>query len=178
MKRSRTFVILACLAVASAAVALTAGQKVFIRAKNTKVFKKPDLADTASVETLQPGQEVVWQKKENDQFHEILTPAGKKGYVFFANLSLRKPESEFLRAQGDKPVDPKAFASSGAATKALAPGPIAYGEQKVENGAAAVANVLAMEAIAKSVSNNELKEFGDKRGVVAPVVAPVKGASK
>lgn len=171
MNQSRLLVIASLLIAVASFAALKAKDKIFIKSKNTKVLAKPDLK-AAQVDTVQPGEQVVWQSKASDIFHEVVTPKGRKGFVYYANLSVKQPSPEYLRKDGDKPTDPTAFASSGAATKALAPGPIAYGEQKLgANGANAVAEVMAMEWIAKTVTNVDIQAFADKRGVVSPVMS-------
>lgn len=180
MNRKRWWLVIALVLAGSGAfAALAAGQKIFVKAKNTRVLQKPDLA-SANVETLQPGEQVVWQQKEGEHFHQVLTPRGKKGYVYFANLSTKPVTLEYLRKDGDKPVDPKSFATSGAATKALAPGPIAYGEQKLDPklGPIAVANVVALENLARSVTDDELRAFSEKRGLTLPLMASGAKAAK
>lgn len=171
MNRKRWLLLASLWVTGVAFAALSAGQKVFVKAKNTKVLRSAEFA-AAAVDTLQPGELVVWQKKQTDQFHAVITPKGKKGFVYFANLSTQPPMVEYLRKTGDKPADPKAFATSGAATRALAPGPIAYGETKLDPtlGPLAVANVMAMEQLALSVTTDELQQFGEERALVLPLM--------
>ncbi|HXX31634.1 MAG TPA: SH3 domain-containing protein [Myxococcaceae bacterium] len=156
---------LLALGVAGGALALTAGDKVYVRARDTQVLKKASpTADT--VAKLQPGDVVVWRGADKDQpqWHRV-DVQGQVGFVWFSNLSAKPPDKELLTApKGSRPVDPQAFASSGAAGKALTEGAIRYGTQDEKNKGDlkpsmhdAVRQTLTVEAIAQQRSVAELQ---------------------
>src|SRR5215813_13914901 len=121
---------LLCLGVASAAWALTLGDRVFIRGRDVAVLQST--APTAStLLKLQPGDAVVWRGADQKKptWHRV-EAQGKTGYVYYANLSVTPPAAELLSSpQGARKVDAQAFASSGAAGKALFDGVVRYGNQ-------------------------------------------------
>ncbi|MFL5319324.1 MAG: SH3 domain-containing protein, partial [Myxococcaceae bacterium] len=138
--------------------------KVWIKAKNTKLLQKAD-ATSKVIAVLQPGEEVAWQSgPEAKEFHKVKSK--KEGYVYFANLSLQPSEPEF-KPNGEK-VDPKVFANSGAATKALSEGAIAYGTKKLSREDA-VRSVIAMEAIAAKVDPTQLAAHAKSVGIASVV---------
>ena len=146
--RGRLIVAAALLAAGGAFAGLSAGTTVFIKAKNTKLLKAAKVDAAAEGAALQPGDEVAWQKMEGKEFHQVKV-GGKTGYVFFSNLSTKKPEPEYLQGKGA--VDGKAFASSGAATKALAPAATndkAMSDAKLKEAAK---DILAAEALSQLV---------------------------
>jgi uncharacterized protein YgiM (DUF1202 family) len=128
------------------------------------VLQKPD-ATSGVLAVLQPGDEVKWQKAEGKEFHSVQS-GGKTGYVYFSNLSTSKPAQEY--AKGSGAVDSKAFASSGAATKALGDGAIAYGDQKLNNDDAVKA-VLAMEAMGQQTTAEDVAAHVKTAGLVPAV---------
>ena len=143
------------LTVVGSADAAKKGDNLYIKAKNTKVMKSS--APTASVVTvLQPGESVVWQGSDakNKKWHKVQT-SGKKGVVFKSNLSTKKPKMEMVAKAGGK-VDPKAFASSGAATKALGEGTKEYGKKK--SMAEAVSDLAALDKLAETVGPKQINE--------------------
>lgn len=140
------------------------GGKLYITAKNTKVLAGP--SPTANVvTTLQPGAEVTWNGADgsNKQFHHVIDAAGKKGLVFQSNLSPSKPKLELVAGAGGKEMDPKAFASSGAATKALSEGSIRYAEGKGMKDAPK--QLLVLEALSAQVKGAEVAEHAKKAGL-------------
>lgn len=151
---------------AATAVAAKVGDTLFIKAKNTKVMASA--SPTANVVTvLQPGDEVVWKgaDKKVKRWHKV-SVGGKGGLVFQSNLTTKKPNMEVVGSSG-KAVDAKAFASSGAATKALGPGAKAYGDKK--NMGEAVAQLEELEKLAKEVRDTDLAQHAQKNGLF-PVV--------
>ena len=159
--RSRwTVPIVACL-VGSAATAIAAkvGDTLFVKAKNTKVVAKASpTSDVVAV--LQPGDEVVWQgaDKKQKRWHKV-SVGDKKGMVFQSNLTTQKPNMEVVGTSGEQ-VDAKAFASSGAATKALGPGAKQYGEKK--NLQQSVEQIEKLEQQAKEVSAGDSAQHAKK----------------
>jgi len=164
MRRPWRLALLA-LGMAWGAWALTAGDKVYVRARDTQVLKKASpTADTLT--KLQPGDAVVWRGADKDQpqWHRV-DVQGQIGFVWFSNLSVKPPDKELLTSpKGSKSVDPQAFASSGAAGKALTEGAIRYGTQDEKNKGdlkptmrEAVRQTLTLEAIAQQRSVTELQ---------------------
>jgi uncharacterized protein YgiM (DUF1202 family) len=149
----------ACCLLAMPALAVSKGGKLYIKSKDTKVLDKAD-AKGKVVGTLQPGEEVTWNGADdkNKQFHAIDT--GKvKGFTLQGNLSPSKPQAELLARDNGAPIDGKAFASSGAATKAL--------------------NEAALKAAGKKQTKAELvKGLATAEGVAASVTVETKGGAK
>jgi hypothetical protein len=144
---------------AGPALAVSKGGKLYIKSKDTRVLDKAD-AKGKPVGTLQPGDEVTWNGADptNKQFHAI--EAGKvKGFTLQQNLSPAKPQAELLARDNGAAIDGKAFASSGAATKAL--------------------NNAALKAADKKKTSVELvKGLATAEGVAASVSAELKGGAK
>lgn len=158
---------LAGLVVATVSVAVKPGESLFIKARNTKLFESA--APTAKVlAVLQPGEQVLWKGADpkSKRWHRVV--AGKKeGVVFQSNLSPTRPSLELTTRGGGAEVDAQAFASSGAATKALADGPVAYGEKK--QWGEAVKDLLVLEALAKKITPEDLNAHARRAGIF-PVV--------
>ncbi len=159
MTRASSLLVAACLALALPALAVKPGGKLYIKTKDTKVLDKAD-AKGKVVGTLQPGDEVVWQGADakEKQFHAV--EMGKvKGFTLQSNLSPSKPQTELLARDNGAPIDGKAFASSGAATKAL--------------------NEAALKAAGKKQTKAELvKGLATAEGVAASVTVESKGGAK
>jgi len=156
-------VVLVGLTAASLAFAVAPGGKLYIKARNTRLQK--DASPTADVlKTLQPGTEVVWNGADakDKKWHKV-TAAGVNGVVFQANLSPAKPSGELLAKDNGKQIDPQAFATSGAATKALGDGPVAYGGKKGYKDS--VEEILLLEAISGQISNDQLADHAKAAGI-------------
>lgn len=161
MTRRLTHLVAACLLLAAPALAVPKGGKLYIKSKDAKVLDKAD-AKAKTVGTLNVGDEVTWQgaDEKNKQFHAI---EGKvKGFTLQANLSPSKPAPETLAKDNGAPIDAKAFASSGAATKALSGAAVktASGTPNREELARAL---ISVEATAKSVEAKDAVAFVAKR---------------
>lgn len=156
------------IAFASTAFAAQVGDTLYIRAKNTKVLKRPK--PTARViAVLQPGTEVVWDGATRKKgWHKVIV-GKKKGVVYRSTLSSKKPKVEMT--QSGESVDTQAFASSGAATKALGSGAKTYGENN--NMAEAVAALETLEAMAKKVTPKQIARHV-KKNKLAPNVGGKK----
>lgn len=143
MKSSIRAVAAIALISASGAWAVAKGGKLYIKAKDTKVLKEAKAGATAVV-TLQPGKEVIWNGPDakDKTFHEISVD-GKKGFVLMSNLSPSAPAAEIDSSSG-KPMSAQAFASSGAATKALTPAGVSYAKDS-PNKAEAAAEIIYAE---------------------------------
>ncbi|WPB79864.1 SH3 domain-containing protein [Archangium violaceum] len=158
---------LMCLAVPGTALAVKPGGTLYIKAKNThlKASSSPT-ADTLVV--LQPGKEVTYDSREGKTpWYRVTVPVDKKGpvqgFVYQANLSVSPPSLEVTSKSPDKPLSPEAFASSGAAVKALGPGAIAYG--KTLNRPESVQQLIALESLAASIDTAQVAEYARAGGL-------------
>jgi hypothetical protein len=144
MKRLGKALATIALLSAGGAWAVAKGGTLYIKSKDTKVLKDAKLG-AAAVSTLQPGAEVIWNgaDKTDKQFHEIAF-SGKKGYVLMSNLSPNKPQLEIDASTG-RPMSAQAFASSGAATKALTPAGVKYAEASGVKESEAAAEIIYVE---------------------------------
>jgi hypothetical protein len=142
MKSSIRAVAAIALISAGGAWAVAKGGKLYIKSKDTKVLKDPKAGATAVV-TVQPGTEVVWNgaSEKDKTFHEI-SVNGKKGFVLMSNLSPAAPATEIDSTSG-KPMSAQAFASSGAATKALTPAGVTYAKDSATKTEAAAEIIYA-----------------------------------
>lgn len=159
---------LALIAAGTSALAVKVGEPLYVKAKNTALKKSPSpTADNLAV--LQPGEKVTWKgaHKSDKQWHQVET-GGKSGVVFVSNLSPKPPATEVVAGKG-KPMDAQAFASSGAAVKALGPGAESYG--KANNSTKTVAQITALEGLAKSVTDAEVAEHAKSAGIFQVVGA-------
>ncbi len=166
MKSWTLAIVAVLLGTTATAVAAKVGDTLFVKAKNTKIVAKASpTADVVAV--LQPGDEVVWKGADakEKRWHKV-SVAGKDGMVFQTNLTTKKPSMEVVGTSGEQ-VDAKAFASSGAATKALGTGAKQYGEKK--NMQSTIAEIEKLEGQAKAISNKDLAEHAKKNGLF-PVV--------
>jgi hypothetical protein len=157
----------AMVAVAGAAWAVKPGGELYVKARNTKVFKSASLTAPV-VEILQPGEKVIWHGPDakKRELHRVEFK-GVKGFVFQTALSTQPPKAELLSARGSTPVDPADFVSSGAATKGLTESAVAYGKkQKMETS---VDQVLTLEALAERVGPEAVAEHV-KKARLFPVV--------
>lgn len=158
----RLLMALAVLASGSA-LAVAKGGKLYIKTKDAKVFDKADAAKGKTVGTLQPGDEVTWNgaDEKQKQFHAIDT--GKvKGFTLQQNLSPKKPDAEYLAKDDGKPIDAQAFASSGAATKALSGAALTYSGSK-PNMEALAKGLMTAEGVAATVTFDQAREFNAKQ---------------
>ena len=139
-----------------AAVAVTKGGKLYIKGKNTNVYKEASLSSKV-LGTLQPGDEVTWNgaDKKMPSMHNV---AGRwTGFVSQAALSPTKPTGEVLTNDG-APVSKQAFVSSGAATKALTEAGIKYAGEKPGGKEAAAEVIYFEEHTWNAVKGNAVKD--------------------
>ncbi len=123
MRTLQRLLLVLLVAFALAAPAVRQGDPLYIRSRDTKLLSTPDVKGKA-VALLQPGTQVVWRgaAKENRLLHQVevsVNGAASTGYVLQANLSPQKPKEEYLGRDDGKAIDPQAFKSSGAATRAV-----------------------------------------------------------
>jgi len=162
--------VLAFVLVAGAAWALAPGDRVFVRGRDVAVLQST-ATNAPTLAKLEPGDAVVWRgaDKKKPTWHRV-EARGKSGFVYFANLSVTPPASELLTSpEGAKKVDAQAFASSGAAGKALTEGAIRYGSQDEKNRGElrptmkeAVRQTQTLEAIAAQRTDEELAAHAAK----------------
>ncbi len=150
----------AVCASAGSAVAVPKGGALFIKARNTKIYKSPS-ATSEAVTTMQPGQEVKWQAADKTKPWHKVEVNGQEGFTLQSNLSPTKPTNEVTSGGGS--VDAQAFASSGAATKALGDGAVAYGKKQGKEES--VKQLLALEALAKQVKMSEVAAHAKAAGI-------------
>lgn len=163
--------LLALVLCAGAARALTPGDRVYVRGRDVAVLQST-AAGAVTLVKLQPGDAVVWRgaDRKKPTWHRVET-GGKSGFVYYANLSTTPPASELLTSpQGSaQKVDAQAFASSGAAGKALTEGAIRYGNQDEKNKGElrptmkeAVRQTQTLEAIAAQRTDAEIAAQADR----------------
>ncbi|HVE86783.1 MAG TPA: SH3 domain-containing protein [Myxococcales bacterium] len=146
-----------------AAAGARPGDILYIKARNTRVLKDPS-ASAAVVVILQPGAPVTWQGPHpKDKRWQKVAAGGKQGVVMSANLSVEPPRAEVTAATGAAAADVTASASSGAASKALGPGAIAYAETL--NAKTAARQLQRAEALARTVGPREVSEHARKAGL-------------
>jgi hypothetical protein len=164
-------VALSLLAVEASAVKV--GEKLYIRSRNTRLLDAP--GGTKVLGVLQPGATVVWQGKHPSKpgWH-LVEVNGKKGALLTANLSTTPPRMEILASKGREATDANAFLSSGAATKALGAGAMAYGKEK--SLGESVKGVVAMEALGRAVTAHDISAHARKAGI-HDAVGPVAEAA-
>lgn len=172
MKR---IVLAACVAVlvasAGSAEAAKVGDNLYIKSKNTKMMKKPK-ATAKVVKVLQPGEQVKWRgavktrKGKTTAWHKVAFK-GQKGIVYRTTLSAKQPSMEMMKS--GQQVDSMAFASSGAATKALGSGAKTYG--KNNNMPEAVDSLEALEKLSKTVKTNDIAKHVRKNKLAPNVGA-------
>ncbi len=145
MKRLYGAVVAAALLSASGAWAVAKGGSLFIKSKDVKLLKEPKAGAAAAMpKALEVGAEVKWlgASEKDKTFHEIEV-SGKKGFVLMTNLSPNPVQKE-IDSTG-KTMSAQAFASSGAATKALTPAGVKYAEASGVKESEAAAEIIYVE---------------------------------
>jgi hypothetical protein len=165
---------LVCTMTGGTALAVKPGGTLYVKAKNThlKASNSPT-ADTLVV--LQPGKEVTYDGKDaGSPWCKVKVTTDKKaavpGFIYQANLGVSPPAMEATSKSPGKPLSPEAFASSGAAVKALGPGAIEYGHSlpKPES----VEQLIALEKLAAAVDDVQVAEYAQAGGLPAVVGRP------
>jgi hypothetical protein len=153
---------LGVLLLGPAALAVKPGGTLYVRTKDARVLEKAD-AKAKLVVTLQPGTAVTWQgpDAQNRQFHRVETDKAS-GFTLQANLSPSQPQEERLARDNGAPINAQAFASSGAATRALSGAALKVSEDKPDREALARA-LISVEATAKAVDPKDAVTFVQKR---------------
>src|SRR3954468_5506051 len=138
------------------------GVTLYVKARNTRVLKDPSGASVVAV--LQPGAPVTWQGPDpkDKRWHRVLS--GKNaGVVMASNLTAEKPKGEVTAVTGAAAAAASSFMSSGAASKALGAGAIAYAN-KLESKTAAD-QLQRAEDMAKTIGPREVSEHARKAGL-------------
>ncbi|HSP79406.1 MAG TPA: SH3 domain-containing protein [Myxococcaceae bacterium] len=131
-KRETLLVLALALGAPGSASAVEVGGTLYVRAKDTRLLESP--SPTSKVlAILQPAQSVVWQgaHPRNKRWHHVKA-GGRSGYVFQSNLATKPPSMELVAGEGSGKLDAQAFASSGAAVKAVSSGVLSMGNQRLE----------------------------------------------
>lgn len=149
----------------------------YIKAKNTHVKASPDpAADTLAV--LQPGQEVTYLGRAGaTPWCRVKAPGQKgpiEGVVFQSNLGVSPPSREVTSKNPLVPLSPEAFASSGAAIKAVGPGTLEYGKTLGKDDSAQQLQKLV--ALAKDINDVAVAQYATQGGL--PEVVGTGGVSK
>lgn len=178
-KRFPALLALACVMAGGPALAVKPPGTLYIKAKNTHL-KASNSPTANTLEVLQPGREVTFEGKEpNSPWCKVRVATEKKsplqGYIYQANLAVSPPSMEVTSKNPGKPLSPEAFASSGAAVKALGPGVIEYSKTlpKSESGV----RLNELEALAASISDAQVAEYA-RAGGLPEVVGRSEVASR
>jgi hypothetical protein len=173
-QRLPALLLLACVATAGPALAVKPDGTLYIKAKNTHV--KASSSPTANtLVVLQPGNAVTYRGREGTTpWCRVTVPLDKKGpvegFVYQANLAVSPPAMEVTSKNPGKPLSPEAFASSGAAVKALGPGAIEYG--KSLSRPESVQQLIQLEKLAASVDTAQVAEYAHAGGLPEVVGRP------
>ncbi|MET0405933.1 MAG: SH3 domain-containing protein [Cystobacter sp.] len=165
-RRPCFWLVLAGLTLGGSALSAEPARTLYVKAKNTHVKTSASpTADTLVV--LQPGQTVAYNGREGTTpWHRVTVAAGKgslQGFVYQANLSSSPPSLEVLSKNPRAPLSPEAFASSGAAIKALGPGAIDYG-QTLEHSES-VQQLIHLSELASGVRDEQVAEYARAGGL-------------
>ncbi len=181
MSRQRLPALLAlvCTMTGGTALAVKPGGTLYIKAKHThlKASSSPT-ADT--LEVLEPGKEVIYDGRvAGSPWCKVKVTTDKKGtlqgFIYQANLGVSPPSMEVTSKNPGKPLSPEAFASSGAAVKALKPGAIRYG--KTLPKPQSVDQLIALEELATNITDTQVAEYA-RQGGLPEVVGSTKVAKK
>lgn len=170
MKKTVTAAVVAAFLLGgTTALAVKKGETLYVKAKSATAFDKPGPKGKAQKPKLEFGDAVTWEgaDKTDPTFHSV---SGKvKGVVHQSVLATKKPTGEVTTSDG-APMSPQAFASSGAATKALTAAGIKYASAKGPDAQAAAAQVIYVEEHTKASGTFDAAAKHTKaQGLTAPV---------
>ncbi|HLT30942.1 MAG TPA: SH3 domain-containing protein [Myxococcaceae bacterium] len=160
--------------------AANAPMPLFVKARNTHL-KASSAPNARTVAILQPGDEVTFLGREPGtpwcrvEVQPAKASKATKGVIFQANLSASAPRPEIQTSGSGEALDPQAFASSGAAVKALGPGAIDYGEQQPEL-ASHVKSLHALEELAAKVDEAAIARSAKSKNLPTVVGPTARGA--
>jgi len=175
MSKPRLMLLCGLLWAGAVAAGAKPGDTLYIKARNTRVLKDPS-ASAAVVVVLQPGAAVIWQGPDpKDKRWQRVVSGKNKGVVLSANLAVEKPKGEVIAVSGEAAADTSAFMSSGAASKALGAGAIAYAKEKKADVAAQ--QLRRAENLAETIGPREVSEHARKAGL-RDAVGPSVGVAE
>ena len=178
---------LAVLLGTSPALAVLPPATLYIKAKNTHVMASSDPAAKTLV-VLQPGQEVTYNGRESGTTWCKVTVAAEvakkgaapvQGVIFQANLSTSPPSGEVTSKNPLAPLSSEAFASSGAAIKAVGPGTLEYGKTLSKTQSAEELKTLL--DLANRIKDKDVVDYARAGGlpeVVGLPDSPVKSSGR
>jgi len=150
---------LAVLSAASVAMAGVAkGGKLYIKGTGVNMWDKADASGKKTA--LKNGDEVTWQgPSDKDKSMHAIEFKGKKGFIQMMYLTPNKPADEVASSDG-KMTSAAAFASSGAATKAMSESGLKYaaGEPAATEVAAGLIHLEGSSEDAKSKVADHVKK--------------------
>ncbi len=158
------------------ALAVKPGGTLYIKARNTHL--KASAEPTAStLAVLQPGMEVTYEGRQGTTPWCQVTAAMEKkgplrGVIFQSSLAVAPPSMEVSRKNPSKPLSPEAFASSGAAIKAVGPGTLAYGKTLSQSQSAE--QLKALVAFTSRITDSQVAAYVQARGQPEGEVRPAK----
>jgi hypothetical protein len=147
-----------------AAAGAKPGDTLYVKARNTRVLAGPS-AGAKVVTVLQPGAAVTWEGPDpKDKRWQRVVSGKDKGVVLGATLTAEKPKAEVMSVTGEGAADTSAFMSSGAASKALGAGAIAYARDELKAETAA-SQLQRAENLAKTIGPREVSAHARKAGL-------------
>lgn len=160
-QRTKWLVVLAALCVAGPAAAVKKGDKLFIKGTGVNMWDKSDASGKKTA--LKSGDEVTWNGPDdkNKSMHAVEFK-GKKGFVQMANLTPNKPADEI--AGDGKATSAAAFASSGAATKAMSESGLKYAQGEGPNAQEVAAGLIHLEGSSED-QKSKVAEHVKKQGL-------------
>jgi hypothetical protein len=162
VKRRTKWALCALLIAATAAAGVAKGGKLYIKGTGVNAWDKADASGKKTA--LKAGDEVTWDGPDDKhkEMHLVhFGPGGKKkGYVQVSNLTPNKPADEIT--QDGKTTSAQAFASSGAATKAMTEAGLKYaqGDQSATEVAAGLIHLEGSSEEQKKNVPDHVKKSG------------------
>ncbi|HLL55915.1 MAG TPA: SH3 domain-containing protein [Myxococcaceae bacterium] len=136
------------------AAGLKPGTTVYIKTRNTQ-WRDSASPMAKTLDTLQPGTAVEYRGADKDPRWHVVLYGGRTGVVFRSNLSLTPVKTESLGVSKGASSDITAYASRGAATKALGDGAVAYAKEKDPKwGEEAARRLAALEAVSRELDKH------------------------
>ncbi|MBK7863548.1 MAG: hypothetical protein IPJ65_34080 [Archangiaceae bacterium] len=154
MKREARWALIALAVVcaASAMAGVAKGGKLYIKGTGVSMWDKPEASGKKTA--LKNGDEVTWNgpSEKDKSMHEVMFK-NKKGFVQMANLTPNKPADEVTSSDG-KTTSAQAFASSGAATKAMSESGIKYAKGEGPSAEETAAGLIHLEGSSEEQKKN------------------------
>jgi hypothetical protein len=142
---------LAVLCAATAVAGVAKGGKLYVKGSGVNMWDKPDASGKKTA--LKNGDEVTWNgPSDKDKSMQEVEFKKKKGYVQISNLTPNKPADEV--ASDGKTTSAAAFASSGAATKAMTEAGLKYAAGEGPNAQEVAAGLIHLEGSTEDEKKN------------------------